>query len=113
MNVGKKERLYIRDIVEDPAMAYPGYYTLSSVMSKNEMLLTTIESLHSFDLSYYETPENFDDIFAMFGNGSFAIYKQRYIVGYFGGKMMYLEPVGWRAMPVTIELFELGNWLVC
>jgi len=113
MNKNKKQRLYIRDMLEDPSLPYPSYYTLSSSMIKNEMLLSTIESLHSYSLDYYETPKSHDDIFAMFDGGSFAIYKERYIVGYFGGKMMYLEPIGWRSMPATKELFEPGNWLVC
>lgn len=109
----KKERLYISQLLEDPAMSYPAYYLLSEAMRKNEMLLSTIESLHSFALDYYEAPKTYDDVFVMFDNGSFAIYKERYIVGFFGGKMMYLEPNGWRGMPITKDVFELDNWLVC
>jgi len=109
----KKERLYISSLLEDPVVTYPSYYTLSISMLKNEMLLSTLEVLHSFDFRYYETPKSHNDIFAMFAGGAFPIYKEKYIIGYFGGKMMYLESHGWRAMPVTEELFEMENWLVC
>jgi len=109
----KKERLYIRELLDDPAVTYPPYYTLSSSMLRNEMLLTALESLHSFEFGYYEIPRSHEDIFAMFASGTFPIYKQKYIVGFFGGKMMYLESQGWRGMPVTAEIFEMENWLVC
>ena len=113
MNQKKKEKLYIRDLLEDPAVAYPGYYILSASMRKNEMLHSALVALHSIDFSYYETPKSHDDIFQMFHSGTFPIYKEKYIVGYFGGKMMYLESYGWKGMPATQELFALENWLVC
>ncbi|OQX50386.1 MAG: hypothetical protein B5M46_00610 [Epsilonproteobacteria bacterium 4484_20] len=109
----KKERLYICDLIEDPALTYPSYYVLSSSMLKNELLHAALISLHSFDLAYYETPKTFDDIFAMFDSGTFPIYKEKYIVGYFGNKMMFLESNGWKGMPATADIFRLENWLVC
>jgi len=109
----RKERLYIHDLLETPAVLYPSYYTLSSTMRKNEMLQSTIIALHSFDFSYYETPKVHEDIFAMFHSGTFPVYKEKYIVGYFGNKMMYLESNGWKGMPATEEIFKLENWLVC
>jgi len=109
----KKEKLYVCDLLEDPAVAYPSYYILSTTMMKNEMLQGAIIALHSFDFSYYETAKNFKDIFAMFDSGTFPIYKEKYIVGYFGNKMMYLESNGWKGMPATAELFKLEHWLVC
>ena len=108
----KKERLYISDLLDNPAVSYPSYYMLSSAMVRNEMLQDAIIALHSYDLHYYEMPKNFDDIFAMLHSGTFPIYKEKYIVGYFGGKMMYLESSGWKAMPATESLFNLDNWLV-
>ncbi|KYJ87262.1 hypothetical protein AS592_02670 [Sulfurovum riftiae] len=105
--------MYVCDLLEDPALTYPAYYILSSSMLKNEMLHGAIVSLHSFDLSYYETPKRFDDIFKMFDSGTFPIYKEKYIVGYFGNKMMFLESNGWKGMPATAEIFKLENWLVC
>jgi len=113
MYTKKKERFYICDIVEDPAVSYPAYYILSASMRKNEMLHSALAALHSFDFSYYETAKNHEDIFAMFHSGTFPIYKEKYIVGYFGGKMMYLESAGWKGMPATEEIFKLENWLVC
>jgi len=108
----KKEKLYICELLEDPAVIYPSYYILSASMAKNEMLHAALIALHSFDYSYYEIPVNFDDIFKMLHSGSFPIYKEKYIVGYFGNKMMFLESNGWKAMPATEELFTLENWLV-
>jgi len=49
----------------------------------------------------------------MFDSGTFPIYKEKYIVGYFGNKMMYLESYGWKGMPATADIFKLENWLVC
>ena len=109
----RKERLYIKDLLRDPALTYPGYYILSSSMIKNEMLLSALEALHSFNFSYYEKPKSYQDIFAMFAGGIFPIYKEKYIVGYFGGKMMYLESHGWKSMPATQEIFDMENWLIC
>ena len=108
----KKERLYICDLLEDPAVAYPSYYLLSTSMHKNEMLQSALISLHSFDFSFYEKPKNHDDIFKMLLSGTFPIYKEKYIVGYFGNKMMYLESHGWKAMPATEEIFKIENWLI-
>ena len=109
----KKERLYICDIMDNPSVAYPSYYILSLSMIKNEMLQTALTSLHSFDFSYYEIAKNHEDIFAMFQSGTFPIYKEKYIVGYFGNKMMYLESNGWKGMPSTEDIFKMENWLVC
>jgi len=109
----KKEKLYIRDLVPDPAISYPGYYILSASMAKNELLHTALIALHTLEFTFYQTPKSFDDLFAMLQSGLFPIYKERYIVGYFGGKMMYLESHGWKALPATEPLFQLENWLVC
>jgi len=109
----KKERLYITELLEDPAVSYPAYYTLSNSMFQNEMLHSAIIALHSFDFSYYKTPKTFDDIFTMFHSGIFPIYKEKYIVGYFGNKMIFLESNGWKGMPVTEDIFKLENWLIC
>jgi len=109
----KKERLYICDIMDNPAVSYPSYYILSGSMMKNEMLQSAMIALHSFDFSYYESPQSFNDIFTMFDSGTFPLYKEKYIVGYFGNKMMYLESNGWKGMPATADIFKLENWLVC
>ena len=109
----KKERFYITDLLEDPAVPYPSYYLLSTSMLKNEMLHSALIALHSFDFSYYEMAKSHDDIFAMLHSGTFPIYKEKYIVGYFGNKMMYLESNGWKGMPTTEGVFKLENWLVC
>jgi hypothetical protein len=49
----------------------------------------------------------------MFDSGNFPLYKEKYIIGYFGCKMMYLESNGWKRMPATADIFNLENWLVC
>jgi len=109
----KKEKLYISDLLDDPAVAYPAYYVLSPSMHKNEMLHTALMALHSFDFSYHETAKTFDDVFTMLHSGTFPIYKEKYIVGYFGNKMMYLESNGWKGLPATEDIFKFDNWLVC
>ena len=81
-------------------------------MLKNEMLNEAIISLHSFNFSHYTHPKNHSDIFAMLHTGTFPIYKEKYVVGYFGGKMMYLGSNGWKGMPSTEDLFKFENWLV-
>lgn len=113
MYYNKKEKLYISELLDNPAVPYPSYYTLSHAMHGNELLQTALIALHSFDFSYYEQAKSFDDIFAMLHSGMFPIYKEKYIVGYFGNKMMYLEPHGWKSIPATEELFKMENWLVC
>ena len=113
MYTKKKERLYISELVDNPAVAYPAYYTLSISLSKNEMLHTALIALHTFDFTYYERPNNFEDIFAMLDSGVYPIYKEKYIIGYFGNKMMYLESNGWKALPTTRDIFTMENWLVC
>jgi len=109
----KKERLYISELLDDPAVAYPAYYVLSLSLHKNEILHSALMALHSFDFSYYEYAKNFDDIFAMLHSGMYPIYKEKYIIGYFGNKMMYLESHGWKSMPATADIFKMENWLVC
>ena len=77
------------------------------------MLQSAIIALHCFDFSYYEAAKNHEDIFAMFHGGTFPIYKEKYIVGYFGNKMMYLESNGWKGLPATEDIFKIEHWLVC
>lgn len=108
----KKERLYICDLVENPSVSYPSYYILSNALSNNEMLQNALIDLHCFNFDYYEMAKGYQDIFAMFHSGTFPIYKEKYIVGYFGNKMMYLESNGWKGMPSTEDIFKLENWLV-
>jgi len=109
----KKERLYISELLNNPAVVYPAYYVLSTSMHRNEMLHSALISLHSFDFSYYEIAKSYEDIFAMLHSGTFPIYKEKYIIGYFGNKMMYLESNGWKGMPATSDIFKIENWLVC
>lgn len=108
----KKEKLYISDLVKNPSITYPSYYSLSQSMLKNENLLSTIEALHSFNFKFFNTPKSYNEIFVSLSSGSFAIYKENYIVGYFGDKLMYLEPNGWKSMKVTKDVFNMDNWLI-
>ncbi len=113
MYQNKKERLYISELLENPSVTYPSYYALSHSMMKNEMLHFAIMVLHGLEFEHYQHPNSYEDIFAMFSGGTFPIYKEQYVVGYFGGKMMYLESAGWKGMPVTKDLFKMENWMVC
>jgi len=76
------------------------------------MLHSAIIDLHSMEFDFYTTPQSYDQIFTMLASGAFPIYKEQYIVGYFGNKMMFLESQGWKAMPLTQDVFKLENWLV-
>ncbi len=81
-------------------------------MHKNELLQAALIALHSFDFSYYEVPKNYANIFTMLYAGAFPIYKEKYLIGYFGNKMMYLESYGWKSMPLTEDVFKIENWLI-
>lgn len=109
----KKERLYISELLDNPAIMYPSYYLLSRSMMNNEMLHHAIIALHSFDFKHYEHPISYEEIFAMFSNGMYPIYKELYVVGYFGGKMMYLDVSGWKSIPCNEDVFKMEHWLVC
>ena len=113
MQKNKKVKIYINEIAEDIVISYPNYYVVSQYLSKNEMLLFAIESLHRLDFKDYYRPKSFDDIFTALKCGSFAIYKEKYIIGSFGYKLMYLEANGWKSMNVTQDVFNLNNWLIC
>lgn len=108
----KKERLYISELLESPLLSYPSYYTLTPSMHTNEMLRSALMDLHMYHYEPYRIPQNHDEIFAMLHAGGFPLYKEQYIVGYFGNKMMILESHGWRAMAVSEDVFKLENWLV-
>ena len=108
----QKIKLYISDLTPDPALTYPAYYLLSHSVAKNEMLHDALIALHTYDMTHYHIVQNHDQLFASLHRGSFALYREKYAVGYFGGKLMYLEPHGWKSMPVTEEVFVLENWRV-
>jgi len=113
MYQNKKERLYISELLDDPSVTYPSYYAVSAKMMKNELLHHAIIVLHSLDFEHYQQPTTYEDIFSMFAGGMFPIYKEMYVVGYFGGKMMYLESHGWKGMFCNEDVFKLENWMVC
>ncbi len=108
----KKERLYIKDILPEPAVESPLFYLLSSYLSKNEMMQQVLIDIHSYDFKHYKTPKDFDDIFCSLSGGAFVVFKEKYAVGNFSSKLMYLESGGWRAMPCMIDTFRLDNWLI-
>jgi len=112
MSMKKKERLYICDIMDEPIVTYPAYYLLSKSMHANEMLHTSLEAIHQVELEMYHHPKEYDEIFTLLHSGGFPIYKEHYVVGFFGGRVMYLESAGWKTMPMTQELFLMENWLV-
>jgi hypothetical protein len=107
----KKERLYINDIVSNPTITYPAYYNLSNYQQHNEFLQDALISIHSSNLSNYKNPKSIDEVFEA-TKGSFAIYKEYYVVGFFGSKLMYLEPNGWKSMNVVEGIFDMKNWLI-
>ncbi|HEO97865.1 MAG: hypothetical protein JW682_05225 [Campylobacterales bacterium] len=108
----KKEKLYVKELMDRPLISYPAYYHVSRSMLNNDYLHSAIIALHSMDFHYYKAAESYEKIFETFASGAFAIYKELYIVGYFGDKMMYLEANGWHAMPANRDIFNLEHWLV-
>ena len=110
--MNKKARLYIADIIDDPAVIYPAYYLLSKSLHNNESLHAALEAIHSVNFGFYHTPKNYEDIFGLLESGQFPVYKEQYAVGYFGGRVMYLESIGWKSMPMTKDVFRMENWLV-
>ena len=111
MGFRKKERLYLKTLLEDPLICYPPYYQLSGALIGDEILHDAIRALHSMTFDYYQVPESFEGLFASLQQGGYAIYKEKYIVGYFGQKLMYLQMHGWKALPANEEIFRLENWL--
>ncbi|OQX72991.1 MAG: hypothetical protein B6D59_06810 [Campylobacteraceae bacterium 4484_4] len=107
-----KERIYITELLEDPVTLYPMYYTVSERLAKDEMLLDALKALHTGEFGMYRMPEEASEIFAALRSGGFAIYKEVYVVGSFGGRLMYLESAGWKSMTVTEAVFEMSNWLI-
>jgi hypothetical protein len=108
----KKERIYITELIKDPPISYPMYYTVSSTLIENEMLLDTLKAIHLCDFGMYKNPKNASEIFTSLNMGAFPIYKEQYAIGYFGGKLMYLDASGWKSVMVTEGIFDLTNWLI-
>ncbi len=112
MNISKKERLYIKDILENPAIEHPTFYTLSAKLINNEHLIQSLIDIHSFEFKYYSTPKEHKEIFNSCQNGLFPIYKMRYAISFFGGRLMYLDSYGWKSLSATYDIFNLDNWLI-
>ena len=110
--MNKKERLYIADIIDDPVVSYPSYYLLSRSMHSNELLHAALEAIHQMEFAFYREPKNYEEIFRLLQAGQFPIFKERYAIGYFGGRVMYLESNGWKSMPMTEDAFRMENWLI-
>jgi len=108
----KKERFYLHEILENPIITYPTYYNVNKALHENEMFHDALIAVHMCDFKHYELADEGSDIFASINRGAFVIYKEQYIVGFFGGKLMYLEPSGWKGLPATEEVFNMENWLV-
>ena len=107
----KKERLLVSDLLPDPAMTYPTYYSVSKSLHQDEILHDALIAIHSYNLKHYEKLDQAKDIFAVISRGGFAIYKEQYVVGFYGGKLMYLEPSGWKGLQATEDIFDMENWL--
>ena len=110
--MNKKERLFIADIIDDPVVTYPSYYLLSKSMHGNEMLHAALEAIHQMEFGFYREPNHYEEIFRLLHSGQFPIFKEHYAVGYFGGRVMYLESNGWKSMPMTEDAFRMENWLI-
>ena len=108
----KKERFYLSTILENPAVTYPSYYKVSTALHEDEIFHDALIAVHMVDFEMYQKAKEGSDIFAMIQRGGYPIYKEEYIVGFFGGKLMYLEPAGWKSLAITEDIFNMENWLV-
>jgi len=110
--MNRKARLYITDIIDEPVVTYPSYYLLSSTLRGNEMLHAALIAIHQMEFDAYRTPKDAEELFRFLHSGEFPIYREHYAIGYFGGRVMYLESNGWKRMPMTEEAFRMENWLI-
>ncbi len=108
----KKERLYVYDLIDEPAITYPMYYSVSHSLCENDIFHDVLIAVHMVDFENFQNPKLPSEIFETLGAGGFVIYKEQYVVGFFGGKLMYLESSGWKGLQATEEIFKLENWLV-
>jgi hypothetical protein len=112
MNYKKKEKLYITELIKDPPITYPMYYIVSSHLKENELFHSALFAVHLGEYENHQHPKNATELFSAFSSGTFAIYKEQYIVSQFGGRLMYLESAGWKSMQVTEDIFDLNQWLI-
>lgn len=108
----KKEKIYITDLIENPQVTYPMTYTVSAALAKSDELKDALVSIHSYDFVNYKQPKDHMAIYRAIDNGSFVIYKERYVVGEFGGRLMYLEGNGWSSLNLTRDSLDMRFWLV-
>ena len=108
----KKERLYLYDLLEDPALSYPAWYLLSPKLHRDDNLRETLKAIHAIDFDPYRHPENSSELFSAFRMGLYPIYKERYAAGNFGGRVMILEGKGWKSLSFSEEACHLENWLI-
>ena len=108
----KKLRLYLHELLDDPVVTYPAWYLLSPKLHRDENLRETLRNIHRMDFSAYAHPRDPSEIFTVMRGGDYPIYLEKYAVGYFGGRVMYLESGGWKSMPLSEEAFDMSNWLL-
>ncbi len=107
-----KQRIYIADLIDDITISTPTYYLVSNYLSKNENFLYTLKALHSYKFDNFYYPKSFEDLFKYLKSKYFAIYKEKYILGLFKGKLMYLESNGWKSLTPIEDIFKLENYLI-
>ncbi|WP_457607137.1 hypothetical protein [Nitratifractor sp.] len=108
----KKERLYLHELLDDPVVSYPAWYLLSPKLHRDENLRESIRALHSLRFEPYTPPDSPADLFAAFRAGLYPIYRERYVAGYFGGRVMLLESGGWKSLPLSEEAMAMESWLI-
>lgn len=108
----KKLRLYLHELLDDPVVSYPAWYLLSPKLHRDENLRETLRKIHAMEFDSLAHPAEPSEIFSALRRRSYPIYLEKYAVGYFGGRVMYLESGGWKSMPLSEEAFEMANWLL-
>ena len=108
----KKERLYISDLIDEPAIPYPAWYPLSQKLHEDTSLRDGLSAIHSCRFDEYSHPCDYTEIFGSISCGEYPVYHETYLVGRFGGKLMYLDRSGWRSMSITKDVFDMQGWLI-
>lgn len=108
----KKEKIYITELIDNPQVTYPMTYTVSCVLAKSDSLRDALMSIHSYDFVNYKQPKDHIEVYRAIDSGYFAIYKERYAVSEFGGRLMYLEGNGWSSLNLTRDSIDMRFWLI-
>ena len=106
----KKSRLYLYDITQNALVTYPAWYLVSDKYKKDESFIDTLKILHESKTDEYPHPNSYDELLSCFKSGQYLIFKDNYLTAMMASKVYYLQSNGWKALPVTEDIFDLMHW---